>query len=166
MDPRPLYVAAVLFAAGGAALRLAPVRVPVGDPPAPSAPPVATTLRRPDTADLRRYTGIVTANPFSSERKAPSTRFVPEGLRRDTVAVARAPRQPREITPRLFGITRGPGGAVALIDADPRVPGAEVYEVGDPVWDGRLTAIGDSTVTLSRQAGPLVLRLPDAGDRR
>jgi hypothetical protein len=46
------------------------------------------------------------------------------------------------------------------------VPGAEVYEVGDAVRDGRLTAIGDSTVTLSRRAGPLVLRLPDAGDRR
>ena len=166
MDPRPLYVAAVLFAGGGAALRLAPAGAPAGDPPAPTAPRTVATLRRPDTADLRRYARIVTANPFSSERKAPSTRFVPEGLRRDTVAVARAPRPPREVTPRLFGITRGPGGAVALIDADPGVPGAEVYEAGDPVWDGRLTAIGDSTVTLSRRSGPLVLRLPNAGNRR
>jgi hypothetical protein len=66
----------------------------------------------------------------------------------------------------LFGISRGPGGAVALIDADPAVPGAEIYEIGDAVRDGRLSAIGESTVTLTRPSGPLVLRLPDAGEQR
>ena len=46
------------------------------------------------------------------------------------------------------------------------VPGAEVYRVGDEVRGGRITTIGDSTVVLTRPSGPLVLRLPDAGDGR
>ena len=69
---------------------------------------------------------------------ATAVRFVPEGLRRDTVPVARAPRKPAEPSARLFGISRGPGGAVALIDADPDVPGAEVYRIGDTVRGGRV----------------------------
>ena len=77
-----------------------------------------------------------------------------------------AARKPADTPARLFGITRGPGGAVAVIDADPAVPGAEIYRVGDQVRGGRVTAIGDSTVVLSRPSGPLVLRLPDAGARR
>jgi hypothetical protein len=60
----------------------------------------------------------------------------------------------------LYGITKGPGGAVALIDADPRIPGAEVYRVGDEVRGGRIAAVTDSTVVIARPSGPLTLRLP------
>lgn len=166
IEPRPFYVAAALFIVAGAALRLAPARVPTTVAPAAVAASAATPPLQPANADTKRYAAIVASNPFSADRVAPRARFVPEGMRRDTVAVARAPRKPREVTPRLFGITRGPGGAVALIDADPAVPGAEVYEIGDSVRDGRVAAIGDSTVTLSRPSGRVVLRLPDAGERR
>jgi hypothetical protein len=166
-DPRPFYLAAVLFAAMGAALRLVPVWPAGAAESAPlPVPAAAAAVPRRVAPDTARDAAIVASNPFSPDRKAPARRFVPEGLRRDTVPVARERKAPRETPPRLFGITRGPGGAVALIDGDPAVPGAEVYEVGDPVRDGRVTAIGDSTVTLSRPSGPLVLRLPDAGERR
>jgi hypothetical protein len=49
---------------------------------------------------------------------------------------------------------------VALIDADPRIPGAEVYRVGDEVRGGRIAAVTDSTVVIARPSGPLTLRLP------
>ncbi|HEX2217460.1 MAG TPA: hypothetical protein VHG35_01555 [Gemmatimonadales bacterium] len=166
IGPRTFYVASGLFIVAGAALRLAPVRVPTTPARAVVATSAATPPLQPARADTKRYADIVASNPFSADRVAPRARFVPEGLRRDTVPVARAPRKPREVAPRLFGITRGPGGAVALIDADPAVPGAEVYEIGDPVRDGKVAAIGDSTVTLSLPSGRVVLRLPDAGERR
>lgn len=164
--PRLLYVAAALFAAGAAALRVAPASAPevAGTASAPAgatpAPP------RESSADAQRYAAIVASNAFSPSRTAPAIRFVPEGLRKDTQTVVREPRKPREVPVLLFGITRGPGGAVALIDADPAVPGAEVYRVGDAVRDGRLTDIGESTVVLTRPSGRVVLRLPDAAERR
>jgi hypothetical protein len=61
---------------------------------------------------------------------------------------------------RLFGITAGPEGSIALIDADPKIAGAELYRVGDRVGGGSITRISDSTVVISRSGGPLVLRLP------
>ena len=67
---------------------------------------------------------------------------------------------------RLYGITVGAGGAVALIDADPKIRGAELYRVGDRVGGSPITAITDSTVVIARKGGPLVLRLrsvPRAG---
>jgi hypothetical protein len=63
---------------------------------------------------------------------------------------------------RLFGITKGPGGAVALIDADPRIKGAEIYRVGDRVAGSPISAISDSTVVITRSPRPLVLRLRPA----
>jgi len=60
----------------------------------------------------------------------------------------------------------GAEGAVALIDADPNVPGAEIYRVGDLVAGARLVAITDSSVTLAQPSGPLVLRLQPAARRR
>jgi hypothetical protein len=164
--PRPFYAAAALFIAAGAALRLAPVRGPEALDAAPVAAAAAPGPRRTPPPDTQRYRTIVAMNAFSAARTAPATRFLPEGLRRDTVPVARTARKPAEVPARLFGITRGPGGAVALIEADPTVPGAEVYQVGDEVRGGRITAIGDSTVVLSRPSGRIVLRLPDAGARR
>ena len=124
-ETRLLYAAALLFTAAGAALRLAPVTAP---DPAGAAPGVAgasaatASPRLPEVA-VDRYAAIVTSNAFSPRRAPPATRFVPEGMRRDTQTVARPAPKPREAELRLYGITRGPGGAVALIDADPAVPG-------------------------------------------
>ena len=155
IGPRPVYVAAALCTVGGAALRLAPV-----------SPPTVAESAPLGAADTQRYATIVASNAFSASRTAPRTRLSPEGLRRDTQPAARPARKPAGFPARLYGITRGPGGAVALIDADPAVPGAEVYRIGDAVRGGRVAAIGDSTVVLTRPSGRLVLRLPDAGDRR
>jgi hypothetical protein len=63
---------------------------------------------------------------------------------------------------RLFGITKGPDGAVALIDADPKIKGAEIYRVGDRVAGSPISAISDSTVVIARPSGPFVLHLPSA----
>jgi hypothetical protein len=54
----------------------------------------------------------------------------------------------------------GPQGAVALIRDDAVARSAEVYHIGDLVGGARLVAITDSTVTLERRSGPLVLHLP------
>jgi len=51
-------------------------------------------------------------------------------------------------------------GAVALIDADPKIPGAEIYHVGDRVAGATISSITDSTVVLARPSGPLTLHLP------
>jgi hypothetical protein len=104
---------------------------------------------------------------FSPRRAPPATRFVPDWARRDSTPAPVARRAtPVEPSIRLYGIARGGGGAVALIDADPRVPGAEVYRVGDLVRGSRVTAVTDSTVVLSGRGGSSVLRLPaPAADR-
>ena len=157
---RGLYVAAAAFLVTGLGLRLArtplarvasaPLGLPAADTPdaAPtSAPPVP------------RYDAIVAANIFSQDRTAPAVRFVPPGH-------AAPPTKPRGPTLRLYGITVGPQGAVAIIDADPKIPGAELYRLGDLVAGARLVAITDSTVTLAEPSGPLVLRLQPSARRR
>ncbi len=61
--------------------------------------------------------------------------------------------------PRLYGVTLRANGAVALIDADPAVPGAEIYRVGDPIAGGRLVEIGAVSVVIERRSGRQVIRL-------
>jgi hypothetical protein len=104
------------------------------------------------------YDAIVAANIFSPDRAPPAVRFSLPG--RET-----APPKPREPTLRLYGITVGAQGAVAIIDADPAIPGAEIYHLGDLVAGARVLAITDSTVTLAEPSGPLVLRLQPAQRR-
>src|SRR5256885_139760 len=104
--------------------------------------------------------GAIVAATFSPQaRAAPLARSAPGG--RAAGGAASASRRPPL---KLYGITVGPQGAVALIDADPKIPGAEIYRVGDLVAGARLVAITDSTVTLAQPSGPLILRLP-SGDR-
>jgi hypothetical protein len=104
------------------------------------------------------YDAIVAANIFSPDRAPPAVRFSLPGQ-------AAAPAKPRGPTLRLYGITVGAQGAVALIDADPNIPGAEIYRLGDLVAGARIVAITDSTVTLAQPSGPLVLRLQPAQRR-
>jgi hypothetical protein len=58
----------------------------------------------------------------------------------------------------------GPSGTAALIDADPAVRGAEIYQVGDVVDGKRVVAVSESTVVLTGEAGGgrMVLRLQPA----
>jgi hypothetical protein len=166
IGPRLLYAAAALFTGAGVALHLAPAASSA--PPAVSPVPAPNQVRAaPVPAEASDYDTIIASNVFASTRAPPAERLVPEDLKRDTQTVAPRPAKPAEPPTRLYGITKGTGGAVALIDADPKIPGAEVYRVGDRVRDARITAISDSTVMLSRPTGPLVLRLPASeGERR
>ena len=157
---RSLFVAAAALLVAGLGLRLAPPPLPRAEA-APLAVPAAA---HPDgaptsTPPIPRYDAIVAANIFSPDRTAPAVRFSLPGR-------ATAPPKPREPTLRLFGITVGAQGAVAIIDADPKVPGAEIYHVGDLVAGARVLAITDSTVTLAEPSGPLVLRLRPVARRR
>lgn len=157
--PQWLYVAAGVLAASGVVLRLAPTGLPTSDPAVAVAAPPAPRERV--TSRLAGSAAIVESNVFSPRRAPPATRFVPDWARRDSTPPPVARRaQPVEPSIRLYGIARGGAGAVALIDADPRVPGAEVYRVGDLVRGSRVTAVTDSTVVLSGRTGSLVLRLP------
>lgn len=159
IGPRSLYIVAALFGAAGVALRLAPLAPPALTGTAMAAAPAPAQVV-PTPAAPRAYDSIITSNVFSSTRSAPAARLVPEGLRRDTGKAVEKRAKPAEPPMRLYGITRSAEGAVVLIDADPAIPGAEVYRVGDQVRGARITAITDSTVVLGRPSGPLVLRLP------
>ena len=59
----------------------------------------------------------------------------------------------------LYGLATGPTGAVALIDADPSIPGAEIYRLGDRVGSYRLESIADTLAVLTGSTGRLVLTL-------
>jgi len=156
---RSLYAAAGALLIAGLGLRLAPTRLPRAqtaplDVPAEAQPEAAPTSIRPaPTSDA-----ITAANIFSPDRTPPAVRFSLPGR-------AAAPTKPRGPTLRLYGITVGAQGAVAIIDADPSIPGGELYRVGDLVAGARVLAITDSTVTLAQPSGPLVLRLQRAARR-
>ena len=153
---RSLYAAAGALLIAGLGLRLAPMRLPRAqaaplDVPAEAQPEAAPTSTRP----APRSDAIIAANIFSPDRTPPAVRFSLPGR-------AAAPTKPRGPTLRLYGITVGAQGAVAIIDADPSIPGGELYRVGDLVAGARVLAITDSTVTLAQPSGPLVLRLQRA----
>jgi hypothetical protein len=153
---RSLYAAAGALLIAGLGLRLAPTRLPRAqaaplDVPAEAQPEAAPTSTRP----VPRSDAIIAANVFSPDRTPPAVRFSLPGR-------AAAPTKPRGPTLRLYGITVGAQGAVAIIDADPSIPGGELYRVGDLVAGARVLAITDSTVTLAQPSGPLVLRLQPA----
>ncbi len=153
---RALYAAALVLGLLGLWLRLS--RSPL--PQAAAAPLPLRTAGQPTTAPAGAtaapgYEAVVAANIFSQTRTAPLVRFAPAGrAARGTASRSRRPAL------KLYGITVGPQGAVALIDADPKIPGAEIYRIGDLVAGARLVEITDSTVTLAQPSGPLVLRLP------
>src|SRR5205814_4948042 len=120
--------------------RTKPARRTVPPKANPGAPPTGI-LPAPGPAPI-------TAAKFSSpDRPPPAVRFSLPGR-------AAAPTKPRGPTLRLYGITVGAQGAVAIIDADPSIPGGELYRVGDLVAGARVLAITDSTVTLAQPSGP------------
>jgi len=161
---RSLYVTAVSLVLLGFWLRVARSPLPQAEAAQLSLPAAS----RPATAAAGAlapsgYAVIVATNVFSQMRAPPSVRFSPAGV---AGRAAVAPAKPRGPTLRLYGVTVGPQGAVALIDADPKIPGAEIYRVGDVVAGASLVAITDSTVTLAEPSGPLILRLQPAQRRK
>ena len=157
---RGLYVVAAALLVAGLGLRLAPTPLPRVQA-APLAVPAEVDPSRGSTSapPVPAYNAIIAANIFSPDRAPPAVRF-------SLLGRAAVPTRPRGPTLQLYGITVGPDGAVAIIDADPNISGAEIYRLGDLVAGARLIAITDSTVTLAEPSGPLVLRLPSAARRR
>ena len=157
---RSLFVAAAALLVTGLGLRLAPTPLPrVRAAPLAVPAEVGPDSAPTSTPPVPAYDAIVATNIFSQDRTPPAVRFSLAGP-------AAAPTKPHGPTLRLYGITVGAQGAVALIDADPNVPGAEIYRLGDLVAGARVVAITDSTVTLAQPSGPLVLHLRPVERRR
>jgi len=157
---RSLFVAAAALMVAGLGLRLAPTPLPRVQA-APLAVPAEVDPGRASSSvpPVPAYDAIVAGNIFSQDRTPPAVRFSLPGR-------AVAPTKARRPTLRLYGITVGAQGAAAIIDADPAIPGAEIYHLGDLVAGARVLAITDSTVTLAEPSGPLVLRLQPVARRR
>ncbi|MGD8726873.1 MAG: hypothetical protein PVH40_04460 [Gemmatimonadales bacterium] len=161
MTPRTTRVTssvAGLLAFTAIALQLIPIQPSLPDVPLENA----TSLPRPadpsqQAAALLTYEQIVRTNPFDPDRAPPSERYVPPELR-----AAQQPSRPSApAAPRLqlFGVATGPTGAVALIDANASIPGAEIYRIGDLVSNYRLESISDTLVVLRNESGVRTLRL-------
>lgn len=154
---RALYGVAAVLLLLGLLLRFAPVpagasRVAEIPRPAPS-----TAGRTPGGEPAGATATIVAGNIFSASRAAPRVRYTPPDLAPARAPVAR--RAPPRMRLRLLGTVVGPAGTAALIDADPAVRGAEIYQVGAVVDGRRIVAVSESTVVLEGSAGRTVLRL-------
>jgi hypothetical protein len=164
ITPRGFYGGTAVLVVLGLGLRLAPTRLPEAGEAATVPAATQAIEAMASSADAGVYAPITTGNVFSQTRTPPTVRFVPEG--RSAPAPAE-PSRPKVRQPvfRLFGITLGAEGAIALIEANPKIAGAELYRLGDSVGGFLITAITESTVVIGRAGGPLVLRLTP-GERR
>jgi hypothetical protein len=163
LSTRVLYGMAAALLLLGLALRIAPA--PAGAISAAGVTHAAPVGVRPDMpGELPQAAAtVVEGNLFSASRAAPRVRFTPPDL--DPPATARRPqRGPGGARLRLFGTVVGPSGTAALIDADPTVRGAEIYQVGDMVSGKQVVAVSESTVVLTGAGGSgrVVLRLQAA----
>jgi hypothetical protein len=141
-----LYGTAAVLTLSGLWLRIARPALPPADPAQLHLTPAPRPATATGDVEAANYQPIVAANIFSETRAEPA-RPTP------TPRVER-PRDPAELL-ALHGTTIGPKGAVALI-------GAEVYRLGDIVAGAKVVAITDSTVTLERPSGSLVLHVPSS----
>lgn len=156
---RALYAISALLVAVGFAAWLAPVRetLPAAGAAAAPAdggiPPAGVAAATSLPAD-ESFALVVDSNMFSPERVPPRVKFA-------IAPAAQAPPPMRRTpsAPRVYGITLRSGDPTALIDADPAIPGAEIYRVGDSIGSALIVEINDSTVVLDGPAGRRVLRL-------
>jgi len=152
---RNLWGAAGVAALIGALLWVFPPPVrPPEQPPADIVLPAPPADPSEHAVALLAYEEIARSNVFAADRSPPASRYTPGGP-------PAAPARPVSTAPalRLYGLAVGPSGQVALIDADPTIPGAEIYRVGDQVGPYRLTAIADTFVVLAGPSGERTLRL-------
>jgi hypothetical protein len=165
---RGLYAAAATLFAAGIVLRIVPVGLPsIGESArAGSAGEKATGVRVVSVADGDDSASggqIIATNIFSRTRVAPTP-----AIRKSATDAAPKNRgaaaQPAGgATFKLYGTTIGPRGAIALIDAGTAARGAQVHRMGDTIAGARLVDITDSTVTLARQSGQIVLHVQSTG---
>jgi hypothetical protein len=159
---RALYAMAALLALTGLGLRV----VPVGKPTVatPTTPPPRDGNRsvplpaRSATGEIDSATShaIISSNIFARSRVALGRALAA------TVDREHPTPAPRPPTFTLYGTTIGPDGAVALIDAGGSDHRAGLLHIGDLVAGARVVAITDSTATLERPTGLLILHLPPA----
>lgn len=156
------YAAATVLALAGVALRVVPVSVPaVSVEPDTAFPLMERPTGEEQAATLLSFNDIVNGNLFDPTRSAAEERYTPPELAGSYEPEPASSRSgPARFVLRLFGTAVGPEGSVALIDADPAVPGAEVYRVGDRVRGARLVEIRDAAVVLEGSAGRFTLSLP------
>jgi hypothetical protein len=161
---RALYAVTAVLLLLGLALRIVPA--PAGGQNLASASPRRlapgggagpTAVEIPGVA-----AAMVERNLFSPSRSAPPVRYTPPDLAPAPEEQPPARRGPPPTRLRLFGTVVGPSGTAALIDADPKVRGVEIYQIGDEVGGRRIVAVSESTVVLDGTAGRLVLRLQSA----
>jgi hypothetical protein len=153
-----LYGVAAALTLFGLWVRIAPSPLPTLSPDTAQAPIGAANRRATKamavpTEDV--WAPIVAGNIFSVTRQPPAR-------------VSQAPHaqeQAADLDTRhaptlvLYGTTVGPQGAVALIRGGPMNSG-EILHVGDVVAGARIVDITDSTVTLAKPSGPLILHVP------
>jgi hypothetical protein len=160
MTTRVLYGLAALLLLVALALRIAPA--PVWSVSLGGAGRTGSGISRPGVAgdSAQAAAAVVQGNVFSASRSAPGVRFVPPDLV-PTDTDRPSHRRPPATRLRLFGTVVGPSGTAALIDADPAVRGAEIYQVGDMVDGKEIVAVSESTVVLTGTGGSgrTVLRL-------
>lgn len=149
----------------GVALRLVPATVPVvaleaREPYAPPEPPSGDQ----QAATLLSFTDIVNGDLLAPDRSPPEERYTPPGMAAEVAVSSGSPTEPagtpRAPSFRLFGTAVGPQGSVALIDADPAIPGAEVYRVGDRIGGALIEEIRETAVVLVGPAGRYTITLP------
>ena len=159
-----LYAIAAVLAVAAAALQLVPpvVRLP-SVPVADGGGASAVLDPSAQAAALLSFEEIVRADMFSPDRQPPRERYIPPELR--ITAAADRPLGPPLPRLQLFGVATGPTGAVALIDANPVIPGAEIYRLGDRVSIYRLESISDTLVVLRGDSGVRRLRLESPSGR-
>jgi hypothetical protein len=157
---RLLWLGAAALALGGAALRVAPPPpLPVA-PAVPAPPPIRTAVQPPEPpADAARYTPVVQSNIFSASRTPPEKRYSPNAEADSAPPPKPKPKKPAPPPIRVFGITKDTRGGIAIIEADPKVRGPELYRLGDRLAGGTIASITDSSVIVVRPGGKVIFPL-------
>lgn len=155
---RALYGAALVFLLTGLMLRMVPAPIGAMQPQTSRGGDSATVGPKAAAKDPTADSVVIGGNIFSASRSAPRERYVPPDLAPARVA-RRARPMPTSPRLRLMGTV---SGTAALIDANPSIPGAEIYQIGDVVDGKRIAAVSESTVVLEGASGRTVLRLQPA----
>lgn len=152
---RLLYGAAAALLLVGLLLRIVPAPVGAIQPQSGPSGDSATGGQKAAAQVPAADTVVIGGNIFSATRSAPRVRYTPPDLAPARVALR---ARPARTSPRLR-LMGTVSGAAALIDANPAVPGAELYQIGDVVDGKRIAAVSESTVVLEGASGRTVLRL-------
>jgi hypothetical protein len=144
---------------------------PPSRPAAPAPDLAATDLSPrpaapvPPPADAGRYAPVVESNIFSATRTPPAKRYSPNAAA-DSAPPPPKPKKPAPPPIRVFGITKDARGGVAIVEADPKVRGPELYRLGDRLAGGTIASITDSSVIVVRPGGKVTFPLATRERRR